>query len=58
MKALGITIIIFAIIFLIAAFIEKWSTDSMFAFYAECAKDLFGIVFCMLFMWFLYCVIY
>ena len=56
MKALGITIIVFAILFTVAALIEKYHSNEEVSFYVECAKDLFGIVFCMLSMWFFYCV--
>lgn len=58
MKALGIIIIIFATLFAVAAFIEKYHSNKEVSFYAEGAKDLFGIIFCMLSIWFLYCVLF
>ena len=57
MKGLLIAIILFAVIFVIAVLIEKYSNDKALAETAETIKDGVGILDCMLIFWFLYCVI-
>ena len=57
MKGLLIAIILLAVIFAIAAIIEKYSKDTALVETAELVKDAVGILDCMLIFWFVYCVI-
>ena len=57
MKGLLIAIILLAVIFAIAALIEKYSKDPALVETAELVKDAVGILYCMLIFWLLYCVI-
>lgn len=57
MKGLLIAIILLAVIFAIAALIEKYSKDLALVETAELVKDAVGILDCMLIFWFVYCVI-
>lgn len=57
MKGLLIAIILLAVIFAIAAIIEKYSKDPALVETAELVKDAVGILDCMLIFWFIYCVI-
>lgn len=57
MKGLLIAIILLAVIFVIAALLEKYSNDKALVETAELVKDGVGILDCMLIFWFIYCVI-